>query len=498
MDHDVWQSPFSWRYGSAEMRALWSETARRRLWRRIWVALAETQADAGLVTAAQVADVRAHQDDVDLPAALAREARLHHDMMAELETFAAQCPVGGGILHLGATSMDVQDNADALRLREALALVLGRLQRVLTGFARKINELADVPTLGFTHLQAAEPTTMGYRLAQYGQDLAADWVALQALAPGLLGKGFKGAVGTAASYAQLLEGTGWSIARFEAGVMARLGLPAAPVATQTAPRKQEYTLLAALAGLGQSVYRFAADLRLLHDCLAGPDRRDPASRTYPRVPASAGLLRILHVPTLADQPCDRAILDASDRAAGTMRRLGHLVQTAEMPVDLAALNAVWPRIARIGLARMFDAAPQLAVRASPSYLEMAAEGHNLPAVQLWEIFDIVQDLRRDVARIFADWDVVMMPCAAARPWAAATPYPDKIDGRSVGPRGHAIYTGWVNAAGIPGLAIPVGPPVEGIPVGLQLIADIGQEDLLLELAADYERAAPLQPAGQRG
>ncbi|MCB9549195.1 MAG: adenylosuccinate lyase [Myxococcales bacterium] len=263
MDHDVWQSPFSWRYGSAEMRALWSETARRRLWRRIWVALAETQADAGLVTAAQVADVRAHQDDVDLPAALAREARLHHDMMAELETFAAQCPVGGGILHLGATSMDVQDNADALRLREALALVLGRLQRVLTGFARKINELADVPTLGFTHLQAAEPTTMGYRLAQYGQDLAADWVALQALAPGLLGKGFKGAVGTAASYAQLLEGTGWSIARFEAGVMARLGLPAAPVATQTAPRKQEYTLLAALAGLGQSVYRFAADLRLL-------------------------------------------------------------------------------------------------------------------------------------------------------------------------------------------------------------------------------------------
>ena len=91
-----------------------------------------------------------------------------------------------------------------------------------------------------------------------------------------------------------------------------------------------------------------------------------------------------------------------------------------------------------------------------------------------------------------------MPCAAARPWAAATPYPDTIDGRSVGPRGHAIYTGWVNAAGIPGLAIPVGPPVEGIPVGLQLIADIGQEDLLLELAADYERAAPLQPARQRG
>ncbi|MEZ4465268.1 MAG: lyase family protein [bacterium] len=263
MDHDVWQSPFSWRYGSPEMRALWSETARRRLWRRVWVALAETQADIGLVTAEQVADVRAQQDAIDLDAALEREARLHHDMMAELETYAAQCPVGGGILHLGATSMDVQDNADAVRLREALALVQAGLRRVLAGFARKINELADVPTLGFTHLQAAEPTTMGYRLAQYGQDLAADHAALSGVAAGLVGKGFKGAVGTAASYAQLLEGTGWTVARFEAGVMGRLGLPAAPVATQTAPRKQEYTLLCALAGLGQSVYRFAADLRLL-------------------------------------------------------------------------------------------------------------------------------------------------------------------------------------------------------------------------------------------
>lgn len=260
-DHETWISPFTWRYGSPPMRALWSEAGRRRTWRRIWVALAEAQAELGLVTPEQVADLRAHQDDIDVPAALAREALLRHDLMAEVETFAAQCPVGGGIIHLGATSMDIQDNADALRLRSALALVRQRMQGVMAEFANKIEQLADVPTMGFTHLQAAEPTTMGYRLAQYGQDLAEDHAALSQLEAAIVGKGFKGAVGTAASYVELLAGH--DFADFEARVMGRLDLPAVSVATQTAPRKQEYQVLAALAGLAQSLYRFAADLRLL-------------------------------------------------------------------------------------------------------------------------------------------------------------------------------------------------------------------------------------------
>lgn len=260
-DHETWISPFTWRYGSPEMRALWSEVTRRRTWRRIWVALAETQAELGLVTPEQAADLRAHQADIDLPAALAREAELRHDMMAEVETFAAQCPVGGGVVHLGATSMDIQDNADALRLRAALDLVLLRLRALLAGFAQQIEALADVPTMGFTHLQAAEPTTMGYRLAQYGQDLAEDFAALTQLRAAIVGKGFKGAVGTAASYVELLGDQDFD--GFEARLMDRLGLPAVPVATQTAPRKQEYQVLAALAGLAQSMYRFAADLRLL-------------------------------------------------------------------------------------------------------------------------------------------------------------------------------------------------------------------------------------------
>ena len=121
--HDAFLSPFTWRYGTTEMRAIWSEQHKRRTWRRIWVALAEAQTAAGLVRAEQVDDLRAHADQVDVARAHAIEAEIHHDLMAEVRTFAEQCPVGGGIIHLGATSMDVEDNADALRLRESLNLI---------------------------------------------------------------------------------------------------------------------------------------------------------------------------------------------------------------------------------------------------------------------------------------------------------------------------------------------------------------------------------------
>ncbi len=173
-DHDTYISPLTWRYGSADMRHIWSELHKRRTWRRIWVALAEAQAELGLVTADQAADLRAHAGQVDVDRALEIEAVINHDLMAEIKTFAEQCPVGGGIVHLGATSADVEDNADALRLREALDLVLERLRALLARLAEQIDAHADQPCLGYTHLQPAEPTTVGYRLAQYGLDLLLD------------------------------------------------------------------------------------------------------------------------------------------------------------------------------------------------------------------------------------------------------------------------------------------------------------------------------------
>lgn len=266
-DHTTYLSPFSWRYGSPEMRAIWSETYKRRLWRRIWVALAEAQHAAGLVTAGQVADLRAHADEIDLERAQAIEAEIHHDLMAEVKTFAEQCPVGGGIIHLGATSMDIEDNADALRLREALDLILARLGELLAHLADQIDRWAQTPAMAFTHLQPAEPTTVGYRLAQYGFDLLTDLAELRRVRDGLRGKGFKGAVGTSASYAELLAGDGpaapLSPGEFEARVMSSLDLRPFPVATQTYPRKQDWLVLNALAGLAGSLYKFAFDLRLL-------------------------------------------------------------------------------------------------------------------------------------------------------------------------------------------------------------------------------------------
>ncbi|MBE9508678.1 MAG: adenylosuccinate lyase [Chloroflexi bacterium] len=261
--HDTYISPFAWRYGSEEMRAIWSEVHRRRLWRRVWVALAAAQHQAGLVTAEQLADLRAHQEDVDLARAAEIEAEIHHDKMAELRTFAEQCPIGAPVIHLGATSADIEDNGDVLRVRESLDLLLERLSALLSGLADLIEARADQTCMGITHIQPAEPITVGYRLATYGQDLLEDYHEMSRLRKHLRGKGIKGAVGSSASYSQVLSGTGMTPAELEAIVMAELGLDPFPIATQVYPRKQDVRVLNVLAGLAASLYRFGFDLRLL-------------------------------------------------------------------------------------------------------------------------------------------------------------------------------------------------------------------------------------------
>ena len=260
--HETFLSPLTWRYGSEEMRRLWSEAHKRRLWRRIWVALAEAQAEFGLVRPEQVQALRARVDDVDIARAEEIEAEIHHDLMAEVKVYAEQCPAAGPIIHLGATSMDVEDNADALRLREALDLLIERAGGLLEALAGQIERWAGAPAMAFTHLQPAEPTTIGYRLAQYGQDLLEDLADLRRRRAAIRGKGFKGAVGTAASYVQLL-GSAEAAEQLEARIMSALGLDAYPVATQIYPRKQDWAVLTALAGLAGTLYKFAFDLRVL-------------------------------------------------------------------------------------------------------------------------------------------------------------------------------------------------------------------------------------------
>jgi adenylosuccinate lyase len=267
LNYETYLSPYTWRYGSLAMRAIWSEVHKRKVWRRLWLTLAEVQAEFGLVNSDQLADLRDHMNMVDMPRALEIEAEIHHDLMAELRVYAGQCPVGGGILHLGATSTDIEDNADVLRQRESLALLLDNLKEVLLLMAEAVDAWADLPMIAFTHLQPAEPSTLGYRLAIYAQDLLGDWQSLRAMRGELRGKGFKGAVGTEAAYAELVGVD--RLDDFEVHLSKRLDLPFFPVATQVYPRKQDYDLLSRLASLGASLHKFAFDLRLLQSAPVG-------------------------------------------------------------------------------------------------------------------------------------------------------------------------------------------------------------------------------------
>jgi adenylosuccinate lyase len=245
------------------MRALFSEETKRRMWRRMWLALAQAQSKAGLVSEAEVADLRRFVDAVDIPAADAIEREIHHDLMAELRVYASQAKVGGGKLHLGATSMDIEDNVDTARLRLALSMLGEELRGVLDAFAAKIEQYADLACMAYTHLQAAEPTTLGYRMSMWAHDLYLDYENLKCLAQWLPSKGLRGAVGTAASYERLLEGTGVTHEQLEREVLEAFGLRAAMITGQTYSRRLDYLVVANVAALAASCAKFAFDVRIL-------------------------------------------------------------------------------------------------------------------------------------------------------------------------------------------------------------------------------------------
>jgi adenylosuccinate lyase len=259
----TYQSPYTIRYGSDEMRALWSESAKRRAYRRIWIAVAEAQAAAGLITPEQIDEIKAHAKDIDINRATEIEMEIGHDLMAELKTFAEQCPTAGGVIHWGLTSADVTDNADVVRQKAALAILLTKLRAILIQFASLIEDTADLPVMGYTHLQPALPTTLGYRFSGYAQDLLAHFDTLIRLHHEIRGKGIKGAVGTCAPFFDMLADTPITPQALEATAMQALGLEAFPVATQTYPRIQDYILLSGLGGLAASLHKFAFDMRLM-------------------------------------------------------------------------------------------------------------------------------------------------------------------------------------------------------------------------------------------
>jgi adenylosuccinate lyase len=265
--YTTYLSPFTYRYGSHEMRTIWSEENKRRLWRKMWVALAQVQASFGLVTPEQLADLQNNVNKLDITQSLDYEKEIRHDLVAELKTFSSQCKIGGGILHLGATSMDIEDNADALRMRQALQVVLDKVKSVLLILNQKIDLYAAVPVMGWTHIQPAEPTTLGYRLALTAQDILESWLTLQDFSQSIRGKGFRGAVGTGASYTDLvgLE----NLPLFNQRLSNEINLPFYDIVTQTYPRMQEFRLLSLLAEIAAALNKFAFDIRLLQSPVIG-------------------------------------------------------------------------------------------------------------------------------------------------------------------------------------------------------------------------------------
>lgn len=242
------------------------------------------------------------------------------------------------------------------------------------------------------------------------------------------------------------------------------------------------------------VARTVADVAAAFAAVSGSDRRDPSSRCFPAGQEdhlrSERKLRILYVERFGDAPCDPQIRRSSRGLADVLADLGHEVREGELPISIARLNEVWPSIGAIGLARLCAELPAMRALAGSKYLEMADRAASLGVVQLASIMEAVRDLRARASECFATLDVIMTPSCAAMPWPADVSHPEMIDGEPVGPRGHAIYTGWVNAIGHPAIAVPAAPAEDGMPIGVQLVGDLGREAVLLALAGEIEQAQP--------
>ena len=309
---DSYLSPFTWRYGSPSMRSVFSEVERRAAWRRVWLALAEGGREFGLLTDVELDDIRSASGEgsVDIKAAHNLEKRIRHDLMAELRVFASQAKKGGGKLHLGATSADIEDNADVMLFIRALDLVLANLGACLVEARKKIALHKGTVCMGWTHLQPAEPTTLGYRFANYAQDLVLDIRTLESVRSLLSGKGIKGAVGTSASYKELL-GSDSKAQALERKVMDRLDIRSLGVTTQTYPRKLDYLVLLALASVAQSCHKFGLDLRVMQSPAFG-ELSEPIGER--QVGSSA--MPFKRNPVLAERMCSLARVVAALPAVG--------------------------------------------------------------------------------------------------------------------------------------------------------------------------------------
>jgi adenylosuccinate lyase len=267
MSHSGYQSPLETRYASSEMREIWSAQKKFSTWRRIWLALAEAQQQLGLhITDEQIAELRAHLDDIDFDAAAEYERKLRHDVMAHVHALGDLAPAARPIIHLGATSQDVGCNTDLIIMRDALQLIAAKTARVIDALGRFAIEYRDLPTLGFTHYQPAQPTTVGKRATLWAYDLALALEDVEHRLDTLRFKGMKGATGTQASYLALFDGDERKVEKLDCLVAEKLDWPPEmrfSVVGQTYPRVLDAQVLSTLAVIASAIHKCATDIRLL-------------------------------------------------------------------------------------------------------------------------------------------------------------------------------------------------------------------------------------------
>ena len=265
MSTDRYTSPLSERYASKEMQYIFSPDMKFRTWRRLWIALAETEKELGLnITQEQIDELKAHADDINYDVAKAREKEVRHDVMSHVYAYGVQCPKAKGIIHLGATSCYVGDNTDIIVMTEALKLVQKKLVNVIAELSKFADKYKDQPTLAFTHFQPAQPTTVGKRATLWTQEFMMDLEDLEYVLGTIKLLGSKGTTGTQASFLELFEGDQETIDKIDPMIAAKMGFKECyPVSGQTYSRKVDTRVVNVLAGIAASAHKMSNDIRLL-------------------------------------------------------------------------------------------------------------------------------------------------------------------------------------------------------------------------------------------
>lgn len=264
-EHNRYQSPLTGRYASEEMQYIFSPDNKFKTWRKLWIALAETEHELGLnITKEQIDELKAHQDDINYDVAEAREKEVRHDVMSHVYAYGVQCPNAKGIIHLGATSCYVGDNTDIIIMREGLRLVRKKLLNCMNELAKFALSYKDLPTLAYTHFQPAQPTTVGKRATLWLNDLLLDLEDLDHVLASLKMLGSKGTTGTQASFLELFDGDHAKCRKLDQMIAEKMGFQSCyPVSGQTYSRKVDFRVLSVLAGIAQSAHKFTNDIRML-------------------------------------------------------------------------------------------------------------------------------------------------------------------------------------------------------------------------------------------